>query len=222
MKEGKKIFLILVGLVLAVMITAITAITIEERKTVNILDDYSILYTDEKYMEHLYIDNVELIKQEISCGYAVIEMFSNWAGGTITEESLYDEYGKVVTSTGKSFEKEMKKRFPEFKTTMYPYLSNTEMIDKIYNTLKSGIPVPFQWAAKYNDIWTLHYSLITGIDIPNNRITILNPYGYEENLTLKEFTDRTSFKAYEDMPIYLRLAFAFGIFERNTIFAVER
>jgi len=222
MKKWKKILLILGGLVLAVVITAITAIAVEERKAVYILDDYSIVYTDKKYMEPLYIDNVGLVKQDISCGYAVIEMFSNWTGGKITEESLYDEYGKVVTSTGKSFEKEMKKRFPEFKTTMYPYLSNTEMIDKIYDTLKNGVPVPFQWAAKYNDIWTLHYSLITGIDIPNDNITILNPYGYEENLTLKEFIDRTSFKAYEDMPIYLRLAFAFGIFERNTIFAVER
>lgn len=222
MKIWKKILLILGGLVLAAGITAITAIAIEERKTADILDDYSNVYTDEKYTEPLYIDNVELIKQDISCGYAVIEMFSNWAGGTITEESLFDEYGKVVTSTGKSFEKEMKKRFPEFKITMYPYLSNTEMIDKIYDTLKTGIPVPFEWAAKYNDIWTLHYSLITGIDVPNDKIAILNPYGYEEVLTLKELVDRTSFKAYETMPIYLKLAFAFGVFERNTIFVPEK
>lgn len=145
-------------------------------------------------------------------------MFSNWAGESITEESLYDEYGKVVTSTGKSFAKEMNKQFPQFKTTMYSYLSNTEMIDKIYDTLKDGKPVPFEWTAKYNDMWTLHYSLITGIDIRKNTITILNSYGYEENLSLKEFLDRTSFEAYEDMPIYFRLAFAFGVFEKNTIF----
>lgn len=222
MKKCKKILVILSCFVLAVVIIAITAIAIEERKTTNILNDYSNVYTEEKYMEPLRIDNVELIKQDVSCGYAVIEMFSNWAGGTITEESLYDEYGKVVTSTGESFEKEMKKWFPEFKTTMYPYLSNTEMIDKVYDALKNGIPVPFQWAAKYDDVWTLHYSLITAIDIPNDKITILNPYGYEENISLKEFVDRTSFKAFENMPIYLRLAFAFGVFERNTVFVVDK
>lgn len=222
MKKCKKILVILSCFVLAVVIIAITAIAIEERKTTNILNDYSNVYTEEKYMEPLRIDNVELIKQDVSCGYAVIEMFSNWAGGTITEESLYDEYGKVVTSTGESFEKEMKKWFPEFKTTMYPYLSNTEMIDKVYDALKNGIPVPFQWAAKYDDVWTLHYSLITAIDIPNDKITIFNPYGYEENISLKEFVDRTSFKAFENMPIYLRLAFAFGVFERNTVFVVDK
>lgn len=36
-----------------------------------------------------------------------------------------------------------------------------------------------------------------------------------------EFLQRTSFDAYEDMPLYLKMAFAFGIFEKNTIFTVQ-
>lgn len=222
MNKLKKILIIVSALISAVLITALVAIAIEDRKTNNILNDYSAVYTNEKYMDPIHIGNIKLVKQDISCGYAVIEIFSNWAGGSITEESLYEEYGKVVTSTGKSFEGEMNKQFPAFKTTMYAYLSNTEMIDKVYDTLKNGIPVPFQWAAKDDDVWTLHYSIITGIDIGNDTITVLNPYGYEENLTLEEFIERTSFKAYENMPIYLKLAFAFGVFERNTIFVIER
>lgn len=222
MNKIKLILTITGGLVLAVLIAAIIAVALEENRTARIFNEYESVYADGKYMEQISIDNVGLVKQDISCGYAVMEMFSNWSGGTVTEESLYNEYGKVVTSTGKSFENEMNKRFPEFKTTMYPYLTNTEMIDKIYDTLKNGFPVPFEWAARYEDIWTLHYSLITGIDIRNDTITVLNPYGYEENLTLKEFVDRTSFKAYENMPVFLRLAFAFGIFERNTVFVIER
>lgn len=115
----------------------------------------------------------------------------------------------------------MNKQFPQYSTTMYKYLSNIELIDKVYNSLLNGIPVPFEWAAKYNDEWTLHDSLIIGIDIPNDRIVIANPYGYIEDLTIKEFIDRTSFEAYENMPIFLKLGFAFGIFEKNTIFIVE-
>jgi hypothetical protein len=116
----------------------------------------------------------------------------------------------------------MNKRFPEFKTTMYTYLTNTELLDKVYDSLKDGIPVPVEWTAKYNGEWTLHYSLITGVDVRNDMITVLNPYGYEENITLEEFFERTSFRAYEDMPLFLRLAFAFGVFERNTVFIAER
>ena len=105
---------------------------------------------------------------------------------------------------------------------MYSYLPNTELLDKIYNSLSNGIPVPFEWAAQYDNEWTLHYSLITGIDLKNDNITVLNPYGYIEELTIKDFLDRTSFNAYENLPFYLKLGFAFGLFEKNTIFIVEK
>ncbi len=39
----------------------------------------------------------------------------------------------------------MNKQFPEYTTTMHKYLSNTELIDKVYNSLSRGIPVPFEW-----------------------------------------------------------------------------
>ncbi|MCR5483047.1 MAG: C39 family peptidase, partial [Bacilli bacterium] len=185
-------------------------------------DDISIIYSNEKYNQAIKIDNIDVFEQKYSCGYAVIEMFSKWDNSSITEKSLYDTYGKVVTSTGKLFEKEMNKQFKDYKTTMHKYLKNTEMIDKIYNSLSGGIPVPFEWSAKYKDEWTLHYSLVTGIDIKNDTITIANPYGYYETLTLKEFIERTSFNAYKNMPLFLKLGFAMNIFEKNTIFIVEK
>ena len=98
-------------------------------------DDFSSCFQDEKYKNPVSVENVECITQDVSCGYAVIEMFSKWDGGNITEEELYDEYKKVVTSTGKSFCEEMNKRFPEYNTGMYKYLTNSEMIDSIYDSL---------------------------------------------------------------------------------------
>jgi len=151
----------------------------------------------------------------------VIEMFSAWNGGDITEESLYDQYGTIITSTGKKFCEEMNKQFPEYKTEMHKYVKNTEFIDIMYDTLSSGKPVPFEWAALYGDEWTLHYSLIIGADIPNDKITVANPYGYYEELTIEELLERTSFKAYEDMPLFMKMGFAIGLFEKNTIFSVR-
>ena len=116
----------------------------------------------------------------------------------------------------------MNKRFPEYSTTIHKYLSNTELIDKIYDSPARGIPVPFEWAALLNGEWTLHYSLIIGADIPNDKITVANPYGYYEELSVKDFLDRTSFEAYKNMPFYLNFGFAFGIFEKNTIFLTEK
>jgi hypothetical protein len=100
-------------------------------------------------------------------------------------------------------------------------MSNTELIDAAYENLARGVPVPFEWAAKYGDVWTLHYSLLVGMDIPNDKITVANPYGYVEELSVDEFLQRTSFEAYENMPFYFKLAFAVGMFEKNTIFTVH-
>ncbi|MDE6660262.1 MAG: hypothetical protein K2J93_00370, partial [Anaeroplasmataceae bacterium] len=172
-------FIIVLGMILGISFAVLT------RKTNRINDDFSFIYTDEKYTNAVGVEGVQGITQEISCGYAVIEMFSKWNGGTITEQNLFDKYGKVITSTGKSFCNELNKQFPEYQTEIYKYLKNSELIDKVYKSLADGIPVPFEWAAKYEDKWTLHYSLVIRLDIPNDTITVANPYGYIEYLTIK-------------------------------------
>lgn len=217
----KKVLKTIGILFVAIIGIASAALIIEEVRTKHTQNDYSNVYTDAKYQTPLKIDNLEVITQDVSCGYAVIEMFSTWNDGNVTDESLYEQYGKVVTSTGNKFCEEMNKQFPEYETEIHKYVKNTEFIDIMYETLASGKPVPFEWAALYGDEWTLHYSLIIGADIPNGMITIANPYGYYEEITLEELLNRTSFQAYKNMPLFLRLGFAVGIFEKNTIFSVK-
>jgi hypothetical protein len=60
------------------------------------------------------------------------------------------------------------------------------------------------------------------MDIPNNKITIANPYGYVEEITVEELISRTGFEAYENMPLFFKMAFAIGIFEKNSVFTVSR
>ena len=212
---------VIVGIIVLALCIAVIALIRVNIITGNTQDDFSFVYNDEKYKEPILIENVNVIKQDVSCGYAVIEMFSAWKGGNITEESLYSQYGSVVTSSGDKFCEEMNKQFPEYKTTIHKYVKNTEFIDVMYKTLSSGKPVPFEWAAKSGEEWTLHYSLIIGADIPNDVITVANPYGYIEKLTLHELFERTSFRAFDNMPLYLKMAFAIGMFEKNTLFSVE-
>ena len=219
-KRRKKIVSVILYFAGSLIVLAAVALGILQIRTNRMMDDYSSVYENEKYQTPVMIDGVNVIKQDVSCGYAVLEMFSSWSGHSVTEKSLYDQYGKVVTSTGRAFCREMNLQFPEYTTTICKYLKNTELIDAIYENLSDGIPVPFEWAALYGDEWTLHYSLIIGADIPADRITVANPYGYYEELTVSELLNRTSFEAYEKMPLFLKLGFAFGIFEKNTIFRV--
>lgn len=151
----KKLLKIVGGILVLFICIAVVLLIISGIRTWLTQDDYSKVYVDEKYQTPVKIENIELITQDISCGYAVIEMFSAWNGGNITEESLYDQYGTIVTSTGKKFCEEMNKQFPEYKTEMHKYVKNTEFIDIMYETLASGKPVPFEWAALYGDEWTI-------------------------------------------------------------------
>ncbi len=80
MKIRKKFLWVTGGMFLAVLVTVITAVTalaIENSRADRIYNDYSGVYVNEKYHEPVRISNVGLVKQDISCGYAVMEMFSN-------------------------------------------------------------------------------------------------------------------------------------------------
>lgn len=223
MKKSIKITIItLVSLVVAIALVFGIAFSVLAIRTNTLKDDYSFVYNNEIYSKAVIIEGIEPITQDVSCGYAVIEMFSVWSGDDITEESLYEKYGKVVTSTGKSFCNEFNKQFPEYETQMYKYQKHSELIIKVYESLSCGIPVPFEWAALYGKEWTLHYSLVIGMDIPNDTVTVANPYGYTEMLSLKDFLDRTSFEAFDKMPFFFQLGFAFRIFEKNTVFIAKR
>ena len=218
----KRVAVILVAVIGVLACIVAIALVMLQVRTDALHDDYSAMTADARYSVPVNVEGVEVINQDVSCGYAVIEMFSAWNGGDVTEESLYDEYGKVVTSTGQSFCDEMNKRFPNYKTTMRKNLTDTELLRAVYSSLEAGVPVPFEWAAKSGDEWTLHYSIVTGMDLEGDKVTVANPYGYVEELPVGEFLSRTSFESYEDMPLFLKLGFAFGIFEQNTVFVPER
>ena len=217
----KRAVIIFVSFLGVLLIVVIAALTILQIRSAAIRNDFSSVFHDERYKTPVSVDGITVITQDVSCGYAVLEMFAAWSGSDITEESLYEEYGKVVTSTGQAFCDEMNKQFPEYTTIMHKYLTNTELIDLVYANLSNGIPVPFEWAALCGDEWTLHYSLITGMDVPNDKIMIANPYGYYEEISIDEFLARTRFDSYEKMPLFLKLGFAFGVFEKNTVFSVR-
>lgn len=222
MKKFKKQLLPTVCILLSLIAILAGSFVMLRVRTGDILDDYKGIFSDEKYAEPVYVDGVDVVKQNYSCGYASMEMFSEWAGADVTEAGLYEQYGRTVTATGDGFCKEMNKQFPEYKTTIHKYMKNSRLIDTAYSSLSAGYPVPFEWAAKCGDEWTLHYSLIVGMDIPGDKITVANPYGYTEEISVDEFLSRTSFEAFDDMPWFIEMGFAVGLFEKNTIFTVEK
>ena len=218
MKIVRKIAVIILILFLLV---ALIIPCVNKIRALRIKNDYTDIFKNEKYHKPVFVQGITVFPQKYSCGYAVIQMISQWNNSERTEEALYKEHGKIVTSTGRAFATEMNRKFPEYKTRMYKYVKNTELIAKVYESLAAGVPVPFEWAAKKDGEWTLHYSLITGLDVPGNKIIIANPYGFVEEITIEDFLHRTSFDAYEKMPLFLKFGFAYGVFEKNAVFILE-
>lgn len=189
-------------------------------------DDFNAVYMSEKYQTPVAVEGIELIEQQVSCGYACIQMIAQWLGEDVTEQSMLRlNDGKISTAFGSGFRDEMNTQIPAYTTTPYTYLKNTELIDKIYESLANGLPVPVGLAAIYQDgddaYWTLHYTVVTGMDIPGDSVTVLDPYGYIEDYTIERFLRATRYESYEDMDLFLWLGFAAGFFDKNTIYIMS-
>lgn len=219
MKKKTKIILISVssaiitlGLVVAIPFTILGV------RTANLKSDYSYLKEDSTYKEKVEIEDLELVKQHVSCGYASIEMISTFYGSPVTEDELDARNGAISTASTDGFLKEINKSIPSKKFVKRAYLKHDVLLKEIHDSLEKNNPVAIEWAAKYENEWTLHFSVISAIDIKNDNVTINNPYGYIENITISEFIGRTTFESYKNMPLFLNFGFAFGAFEKNTIF----
>ena len=215
----------------------ITATIIIKQSMIDIMinDNVNSLAHNVKYRTPVNIEGVPVIKQEISGGYACIEMLSEYLSGgssEITEKVLYEKNGsRISTSTNDGLLNEIKKQFPDHTVTQYKNLKNIELIDKIYDSLSNGMPVIFLFASlditaaedKTEDAqdfpdWSLHCGIAVGMDIPGGEIKVINPYGYAETYNPNNFLRATRFESYENMEFYLKLGFAAEIFTKNTIY----
>ena len=178
-------------------------------RTTNIKNEYTYLKEDSQYSTKVEVEGVELVKQHISCGYATIEMLSSYYGNKVSEDDLSDKNkGAISTSSSNGFLKEINVSVSNKTFVERNYLKNDALLKEIHDSLSKQNPVAIEWAAKdENQAWTLHFSIVTSLDISSDNITVYNPYGLIENITIKEFIDRTTFEAYKNMPLFLSFVF---------------
>ena len=215
----KKIIIIVISSIVGALALAVAIpFIVLGVRTSNLKVDYEYLRSDASYNDKVEITGIELVTQHVSCGYATIEMMSSYYGNKVTEDELDARNRSVSTSSSNGFLKEISKCIPNKSFIMRPYLKHDALLKEIHSSIKSNNPVAIEWAAKYEEEWTLHFSVISGLDLSNDNITIYNPYGYIENITINDFISRSSFEAYSNIPLFLNFGFAYGAFHKNTIF----
>ncbi len=217
--KKKKIIIPILSVGIALILAVGIPFLILTGRTSGLRSDYTYLKSDAHYQIKAEVKGVNLITQHVSCGYATIEMLSSFYGNTVTEDELSERNnGKITTSSTGGFLKEISRSIPQKTFIKRTYLKNDELLKTIHDSLSKGNPVALEWAAKYEGEWTLHFSVVIGLDIAGDTVDVLNPYGYEEHITVEEFISRTSFKAYDSLPFFLAFGFAFGAFDKNTVF----
>ena len=210
---------IIAGFLFVVALAIVVPFSILGIRTSRLNKDYVYLKTDETYSQKAEVTGVNLVTQHVSCGYASIEMISEYYGKKVSEDDLDKKNnGAVSTASTGGFLKEINASIEGKDFVKKTYLANDEYLKEIHSALSNNSPVAIEWAAKFEDEWTLHFSVVTAIDLGHDQITIYNPYGYIENINSEEFISRTTFKAYKNLPLFLNFGFAFGAFDKNTLF----
>ena len=218
----KKLLVIILSSILSTLILSVAIpFTILGIRTASLKHDYSYLKVDPTYSNKVEVPGVELVSQHVSCGYASIEMISSYYGDKVTEDELDARNRSISTSSSRGFLKEINRSIPDKKFVMHAYLKSDVLLKEIYDSLNKDNPVIIEWAAKFEGEWTLHFSVVAGLDLANDNVRVYNPYGYIENITADEFISRTSFKAYSNIPLFLNFGFAFGAFHKNVLFYAE-
>ena len=222
MKKKKLIIITISAVVAALALSIAIPFSILAIRSTNLKADYSYLKNDNNYNDKVEVMGIELKKQDVSCGYATIEMMSNYYGNKVDEIELSKRNdGAITTSSSNGFLNEVNKTITSKTFVKKAYLKNDVLLKEIHDSLKNNNPVALEWAALYEEEWTLHFSLISSLDISNDVITVYNTYGYIEEINLNEFISRSTFSAYKNMPLFLGFGFAFGAFEKNTIFYAQ-
>ena len=223
MKKKKIVIIISCSVVGALALAVAIPFAILGIRTASLRADYKYLKDDTKYSTRVEVEGIDLVTQHVSCGYATIEMMSTYYGNKVSEDDLdAKNNGGVSTASSKGFLNEVNASITSKSFVMRNYLKHDALLKEIYDSLQNNDPVAIEWAAKYENEWTLHFSLVTGLDLANDNVTIYNPYGYVENIKVAEFINRTSFNAYSNIPLFLNFGFAFGAFDKNTIFYAKR
>jgi len=201
-------------------------------------DIASILLRRSKFDTPVRVAALHSDNRERHPGYASIELIAYFVGlDDIPEPPRGQERW-----TNAEFYAELNRVFPQYTISRHSNLRNTEFVELIYDALYDGhIAIVFHAAALELEVeveedpeevadndtdqprvqWEMRYSVVAGVDLPRDRITLNDPHGFVTRLTLNDFITATRFEDYEQS-IFEMIAFAFRVYQRNTVFIIER
>ena len=216
MKLGKFLFAtFLIAIIVCMLITV--GMTVYQ-SVIDVLrdDNTQTLMRKAKYNNPARLRGLNLQPGEFT-GYGSIELLAHYfkLGEPLPEKDK-------ERLNNRDFRAELQKVFPDYNIAQYSNLRNTELLDLMYDSLAAGNPAIIFHAAEQPDEenFEMRYSVVIGVNLPNNQIILLDPYGVAERYTIEAFIKSARFGNYE-VTLYERLLFAFRIYSKNTVYIIS-
>lgn len=170
------------------------------------------------------LDGIIIKKQPdaVSCGITTVAVMSNYFNQTDQEvNDLIDKYdSKGNTDAVELLQRELPGRNVVFKANV----ANDAMIRDIHSSLIRGNPVMVFFGAPnpYNEpYYDTHGSVVYGIDLDSETITIANSYGYSEEISLVDFLNRMAYAERDRYTFGQRFVWKFIRVNKNMYVVVE-
>jgi hypothetical protein len=161
-----------------------------------------------------------------TCGLCSMSLVSTYLGHSIEENeippSLLLRLAKGFPPA--DFPTGLRKLLPGYDVELTS-LPSEKIPGVLRKQLENGLPVPILFATP-NDFKpeniVIHYSVVTALDPENATVTLSNPFGYLQNLSLKALLEQMAFLNFPRKPFTTRLALFLGALKPNTLFLIQK
>jgi len=173
------------------------------------------------------ISNVSIKKQPdaYTCGITSVAVMSNYFNGTNYEvNDLITKYKASNGSTIDDMKKWLAGELPGKNIVYKSNGSNEDMIRNIHTSLYNNNPVVILFGSPnpYNKpYYDFHGSVVYGINLDSQTITIANSYGYREETSLVDFLNRTLYTQLDKYPSVQQFQIRRNRMDRNAYFLIN-
>lgn len=174
--------------------------------------------------------NFPVVKQPnpYTCGIATATILSNYLHHrNETPDDLIARY-RVPIDHGTmpdTLIRWLSAELPGYSFMLYRNVGNLSLLREIHASLLDGVPVivsfgaPNPFDAPHYDF---HYSAVYGLNLVNRTISISNPYGYTETISLSDFQKRMLFSELDRYPAFHRRVIEAKAIDKNEFILVKK
>ena len=174
--------------------------------------------------EIIELNHISVKKQPdaVTCGITAVTVMSNYYNNTDYEANdLIAKHNSKGNTDGPEL---LRRELPGRNITFKSNGLNDEMIGDIHASLKSNNPVMVYFGAPnpYNEpFYDSHGSVVYGLNLDIETITIANSYGYREEISLVAFLNRMSYTERDKYTAAQRFLWKFIGVPKNQYIMVE-